>query len=129
MRSWSSWLPGCQESVRRLRSNRVASSRTNSPIASKLLVDLERGGGVALHRQVELALRDGIRSGRLASGTALPPTRTLAGELGVSRGVVVEAYSQLVAVGYLTSRSGGYTHVAAQLGDTQIERRAPASSA
>jgi GntR family transcriptional regulator/MocR family aminotransferase len=36
----------------------------------------------------------------------------LAGELGVSRGVVVEAYAQLVAEGYLTSRSGGYTQVA-----------------
>jgi GntR family transcriptional regulator/MocR family aminotransferase len=85
----------------------VASSRTNSPIASKLLLDLRRGGGVSLHRQIELALRERIRSGRLAAGTALPPTRALASELGVSRGVVVEAYSQLVAEGYLTSRSGG----------------------
>ncbi|PZF79774.1 PLP-dependent aminotransferase family protein, partial [Jiangella anatolica] len=41
------------------------------------------------------------------------PTRRLAAELGVSRGVVVEAYQQLVAEGYLTSRSGGYTEVAA----------------
>jgi GntR family transcriptional regulator / MocR family aminotransferase len=88
---------------------------TNSPIASELLVDLERGGSVSLHRQVELTLRQGIRSGRLAAGAALPPSRTLAAELGVSRGVVVEAYSQLVAEGYLTSRSGGYTHVAADL--------------
>src|SRR5882757_1968886 len=102
----------------------MASSKTNSPIASQLLVGLERGGEVALHRQLELALRDGIRSGRLASETALPPTRTLAAELGVSRGVVVEAYSQLVAEGYLTSRSGGYTHVAA-LGDTSVEPEAP----
>ncbi len=93
----------------------MPSPSTNSPIASKLLVDLRRDGGEALHRQVELAIRDGIRSGRLAAGTALPPTRTLAGELGVSRGVVVEAYSQLVAEGYLTSRSGGYTQVAADL--------------
>jgi GntR family transcriptional regulator / MocR family aminotransferase len=102
----------------------MAELQTNSPIASQLLVDLERGGGVSLHRQVELTLRQGIRSGRLAAGTALPPTRTLAAELGVSRGVVVEAYSQLVAEGYLTSRSGGYTHVAADL-DTHRQPRAP----
>jgi GntR family transcriptional regulator / MocR family aminotransferase len=90
----------------------VAESSTNSPIASGVLVRLERGNGVALHRQVEVALREGIRCGGLAPGSALPPTRTLADELGVSRGVVVEAYSQLVAEGYLRSRSGGYTHVA-----------------
>src|SRR6185312_9333290 len=45
-------------------------------------------------------------------GTALPSTRGLAADLGVSRGVVVEAYEQLVAEGYLTSRPGGYTQVA-----------------
>jgi GntR family transcriptional regulator/MocR family aminotransferase len=78
---------------------------------SDLLIELGRGEG-ALHRQVEAALRDGIRSGRLQPGDALPPSRALASELGVSRGVVVEAYAQLVAEGYLTSRSGGYTRVA-----------------
>jgi GntR family transcriptional regulator / MocR family aminotransferase len=82
-----------------------------------VLVRLERGNGVALHRQVEVALRDGIRAGRLAPGSSLPPTRTLADELGVSRGVVVEAYSQLVAEGYLRSRSGGYTPVAGDEGE------------
>jgi GntR family transcriptional regulator/MocR family aminotransferase len=78
---------------------------------SDLLIELGRGDG-ALHRQVEAALRDGVRSGRLRPGDALPPSRTLASELGVSRGVIVEAYAQLVAEGYLTSRSGGYTRVA-----------------
>ena len=57
---------------------------------------------------------------RSASGSAparcrpaahCPPTRSLAAELGVTRGVVVEAYAQLVAEGYLTSRGGGYTQV------------------
>jgi GntR family transcriptional regulator / MocR family aminotransferase len=86
--------------------------RTNSRPAGELLVPLTRASGVALHRQVEASIRTGIRSGRLPRGTALPPTRSLAAELGVSRGVVVEAYQQLVAEGYLTSRSGGYTRVA-----------------
>jgi GntR family transcriptional regulator / MocR family aminotransferase len=42
----------------------------------------------------------------------LPSSRGLARELGVSRGVVVEAYSQLVAEGYLVARPGGATRVA-----------------
>ena len=86
--------------------------RTNQRPAVDVLIRLERDSPVALHRQIEASLRDAIRSGRLARGTALPPTRGLASELGVSRGVVVEAYQQLVAEGYLTSRSGGYTRVA-----------------
>jgi GntR family transcriptional regulator/MocR family aminotransferase len=58
---------------------------------------VQRDGGVALHHQIEASIRDGIRAGRLARGIALPPTRLLARDLGVSRGVVVEAYQQLVA--------------------------------
>ena len=60
-----------------------------------MLVELARDSGVALHRQIEASIRDGIRAGRLLRGTALPPTRRLAAELGVSRGVVIEAYQQL----------------------------------
>jgi len=81
-----------------------------SPV-SELAIDLDRSGG-ALHRQIESSIRQRIRSGALSAGVALPPTRALAAELGVTRGVVVEAYAQLVAEGYLTSRSGGYTRVA-----------------
>jgi hypothetical protein len=77
-----------------------------------MLVELSRDSRTALHRQIEAAIREAIQTGRLGRGTPLPPTRGLASELGVSRGVVVEAYQQLVAEGYLTSRPGGYTRVA-----------------
>jgi GntR family transcriptional regulator/MocR family aminotransferase len=87
-------------------------SRTNFGLAGELLIELRREIRVPLHRQVEASIRDGIRSGRLRLGASLPPTRTLAAELGISRGVVVEAYQQLAAEGYLTSRAGGYTQVA-----------------
>jgi GntR family transcriptional regulator/MocR family aminotransferase len=90
----------------------MAGSRTNSHLAGDLLVELRRDGAMPLHRQIEASIRDGIRCGRLRLGTSMPPTRTIAGNLGVSRGVVVEAYQQLVAEGYLTSRIGGYTQVA-----------------
>jgi GntR family transcriptional regulator / MocR family aminotransferase len=86
-------------------------SRTNLSPVSELAIELDRDGDEALHRQIEVSIRERIRSGALPAGIALPPTRALAAELGVTRGVVVEAYAQLVAEGYLTSRGGGYTHV------------------
>jgi DNA-binding FadR family transcriptional regulator len=95
-----------------IRSNPMRADRTDLPPAGDVLVELERDNGEALHRQIESSIRDGIRAGRLPRDAALPPTRILARELGVSRGVVVEAYRQLVAEGYLTSRAGGYTRVA-----------------
>ncbi|WP_328991195.1 PLP-dependent aminotransferase family protein [Kribbella sp. NBC_01245] len=85
---------------------------TKSGAAGELLVELRRDGGVALHQQLEAGIRDRIRDGRLRPGAALPSSRALAADLGLSRGVVVEAYQQLVAEGYLVSRSGGYTLVA-----------------
>ena len=81
-----------------------------SPV-SELVVELDRSGD-ALHSQIEASIRERIRSGALPGGVALPASRVLATQLGVSRGVVVEAYAQLVAEGYLISRSGGYTQVA-----------------
>ena len=87
-------------------------NRTSSSFGGDVLIQLERNNGRSLHRQVESSIRDGIRSGRLPRDTALPSTRALAQELGVSRGVVIEAYRQLVAEGYLASRAGGYTRVA-----------------
>jgi GntR family transcriptional regulator / MocR family aminotransferase len=58
-------------------------------------------------------IRDAIRSGRLQGGERLPSSRGLARELGLSRGLVQECYSQLLAEGYLTSQVGSATRVAA----------------
>jgi len=78
-----------------------------------LLVDLSRPGGGPLRRRLEDEIRGGVRAGRLPPGTALPSSRALAAQLGVSRGVVVEAYAQLAAEGYLRARQGAGTVVAA----------------
>lgn len=78
-----------------------------------LLVGIDRGAAEPLRAQLERALRDAVRDGRLHAGTKLPSTRALAAELGLSRGVVVEAYAQLVAEGYLVARQGAPTRVAA----------------
>jgi GntR family transcriptional regulator / MocR family aminotransferase len=74
------------------------------------MVRLARGAG-PLRAQIEEQLRDAVRFGRLAAGLALPSSRVLARELGVSRGVVVDAYAQLSAEGYLVSRQGAPTRV------------------
>ena len=56
-------------------------------------------------------IRAAIIDGRLAAGTALPATRLLAGDLGISRGVVVEAYQRLADEGLVSGRPGTGTRV------------------
>jgi GntR family transcriptional regulator / MocR family aminotransferase len=70
-----------------------------------------RPGARPLRAQLEEQLREYVRSGRLGPGQAVPSSRSLARELGVSRGVVVDAYAQLAAEGYLLSRQGAPTRV------------------
>jgi GntR family transcriptional regulator / MocR family aminotransferase len=83
------------------------------PGAHELLVELDRGAPETLSAQLERRLRDGVRHGRLKPGSALPSTRGLAAQLGVSRGLVVAAYAQLAAEGYLSLRRGAAPRVAA----------------
>ena len=65
---------------------------------------------------LESALREAVRSGRLQPGTTLPSSRALAGDLGVARNTVAEAYGQLVAEGWLAARHGSGTWVAERAG-------------
>jgi GntR family transcriptional regulator / MocR family aminotransferase len=83
-----------------------------SGLSPELLVRLDRSSGRPLRAQLEAAVRDAIRSGRLRGGERLPSSRELARELGVSRGIVQECFGQLLAEGYLTSRTGSSTRVA-----------------
>jgi GntR family transcriptional regulator / MocR family aminotransferase len=69
--------------------------------------------------QLESALRELVRDGTLPAGARLPSSRALAGDLEVSRRLVVEAYAQLLAEGYLVSRAGAGTYVAAAAGATE----------
>ena len=70
-----------------------------------------------LFRQLYLALRERMLSGRLLPGTKLPSSRALAGQLNLGRNTVITAYEQLLAEGYLDSRSGSGTFVAIELPD------------
>ena len=89
----------------------MARSRTSSEL--ELLVPLDRAATEPIHRQLAAGVRAGIRSGRLGARAPLPSSRALAAQLGVSRGVVVAAFEQLVAEGYLQAVPGGATRVAA----------------
>jgi len=88
----------------------MTGTRTSSAV--ELFVPLHREDERPLHHQLEQQLRDAVRNGRLGPDTTLPSSRALASQLGIARGVVVEAYEQLVAEGYLLARPGGSTRVA-----------------
>ncbi|MET8567411.1 PLP-dependent aminotransferase family protein [Streptomyces sp. NPDC004783] len=68
--------------------------------------------GPGLRRGLTDALREAVRTGRLAAGTRLPSSRTLAADLGIARNTVADAYADLVAEGWLTARQGSGTRVA-----------------
>src|SRR3954470_4664580 len=91
-----------------IRSRSNLSMRTTS---SEVLLELDHSRRRGLRAQIEEELRTAIRTGRLVPGTSLPSSRALATDLGVTRGVVVAAYDQLVAEGYLVSRAGSGTVV------------------
>ncbi len=91
----------------------------------ELLITLDRDA--PLGRQLQDCLRDAIRVGQLALGEQLPASRALAEQLGVSRGVVVDAYSQLESEGYLRSTQGAGTVVASGAGELATYAPARAS--
>src|SRR5262249_53120321 len=95
-------------------------------LGPELLLALDRSGAEPLRSQLEREVREAIRTGRLAAGERLPSSRALATELGISRGLVLECYSQLQAEGFLTSHTGSATRVAAgALTPTELPAPAP----
>jgi len=75
-------------------------SRFQTNLAWDTLLELGGDGRDGpLHARLSSALREAIRDGRLPAGSALPPSRALAEDLGCSRWVVTEAYAQLAAEG------------------------------
>ncbi|WP_138895351.1 GntR family transcriptional regulator, partial [Streptomyces chryseus] len=81
-------------------------------LGSDLHLELESAGPGSRRAVLTRALREAIRSGRLAPGTRLPPYRSLAADLGLARNTAADAYAELVAEGWLTARQGSGTRVA-----------------
>src|ERR1700728_3770466 len=87
----------------------MALDETSQPL--ELLLSVSRDSSRTLGAQIEEQLRQTIRDGALRPGARVPSTRDLARQLGVSRRVVVDAYAQLGAGGYLTLRQGARPQV------------------
>ncbi|MFF9133932.1 PLP-dependent aminotransferase family protein [Streptomyces sp. NPDC014806] len=85
--------------------------------------------GPRVRRGLTDALREAVRSGRLAPGTRLPSSRSLAADLGIARNTVADAYADLVAEGWLTARQGSGTRVAEGAVPQPPQRPAPARRA
>src|SRR5438445_12987728 len=77
----------------------------------QLTIPLSPGNG-PLFRQVYQGLRQATLSGTFRVDGRLPSTRDLADQLGISRSVILQAYDQLLAEGFVAGRSGSGTYVA-----------------
>ena len=81
------------------------------------VIAVDRRSRKPLHSQIYDAYRASILSGKLTLGQQVPSTRALSTELGISRIPVLEAYSQLLAEGYLETRPGAGTFISCSLPD------------
>ncbi|RMI43407.1 MocR-like pyridoxine biosynthesis transcription factor PdxR [Streptomyces triticirhizae] len=86
---------------------------------------LDLSGEGSLRGRLMRALREAIRSGRLAPGTRLPPHRSLAHDLGIARNTVANAYAELVEEGWLHARQGSGTRVAQRATPLPLDRARP----
>ena len=68
-----------------------------------------------MYRQIYRRFRDAIEQGLLAPGDRVASARSLASELGVARGTVDLAYSQLMGEGYFLARGQAGTVVSPRL--------------
>ena len=84
-------------------------------------ISLERASSWPLYKQLYEAIRQCILRGTLRKGLRLPSTRTLARELRVSRNIVVIAFEQLLAEGYIESTIGAGTFVTGTLPEDVLQ--------
>src|ERR1700727_1156295 len=96
--------------------------------AAAPMIAVHRKGEKPLHRQIYDAFRAMILERRLQPGQQIPSTRALADELGISRIPVLGAYAQLLAEGYIKSRSGACTFVTSSLSEQFASARPAAAS-
>jgi GntR family transcriptional regulator/MocR family aminotransferase len=76
---------------------------------------VDRHSATPLVVQLTYALREAILTGRIAAGSRLPSSRTLAADLGLSRTTTVAVYDQLTAEGLIESRVGAGAFVSQQV--------------
>lgn len=76
-----------------------------------MFIEVDRESKTSLTRQIYEQLRQGILNQEIKGGTRLPSTRSISDETGVSRIIIVEAFEQLKAEGYLEGKKGSGTFV------------------
>ncbi|WP_329528871.1 MocR-like pyridoxine biosynthesis transcription factor PdxR [Streptomyces sp. NBC_01462] len=81
------------------------------------------GAGRGVRRALAEAVRKAVRTGHLPPGTRLPSSRRLAADLSLARNTVADAYTDLVAEGWLTARRGSGTLVADRMNTRPISAR------
>jgi GntR family transcriptional regulator / MocR family aminotransferase len=90
------------------------------------MIRLDRTAAEPLHRQLYRQIRDELKSGSFSdSSSRLPSSRVLAAGLGISRHTVNQAFSNLHAEGYVRSKVGSGTFVAALLPETFLSAPKP----
>lgn len=86
-----------------------------------VLQRIDRATGGPVNRQIYQVLREAILSHQLPAGLQLPSSRELACELTMSRNTVTHAYEQLIAEGYLETRTGAGTFIADTVPDQIVD--------
>jgi len=87
-----------------------------------------RDQAMPAYRWLSTALRAEILAGRLRPGARLPATRDLAGQYGLARGTIVNAFEQLKSEGYLSGSVGSGTYVNETLPDELLQVGRPAGA-
>ena len=95
----------------------------HSVAAHLAALSIEKSSDGPLYRQIKLAIRGAILSGRFKTGQRLPASRTLAADFRLSRHKVVTAFDQLVADGYSDGRTGAGTYVSSTLPEELLNAR------
>jgi GntR family transcriptional regulator / MocR family aminotransferase len=91
--------------------------RTSRPVSTRPVIDfgVDRNDAEPIQQQIARQIREAVLGGRLKPSDKLPSTRAMGEQLDVARATVVEAYEQLIGEGYIETRPGSGTSVAAEL--------------
>lgn len=86
-------------------------------------INLDRESKISLSKQLYTYYKEVILNGNLKSKDKLPSTRELSRDLNVARNVVLDCYEQLIAEGYIYTRSGSGTFVSEGVNYQQMKRK------
>ena len=130
-------LSGCESRVVKVNGaiycrtgSSVPKQRRRRLVMSFEMVRLDRGSSEPLYQQLYRQIREELESGSFdSSASRVPSSRALAATLGISRPTVNQAFSQLLAEGYLQTRKRSGIFVADHLPATFLKAATPTTTA